>query len=226
MATTQMGSPSTAQGDGAQAGSGIIDKARQRATAQLTEQKNKAVDGIGSVTQAVRQSTQQLRDQQHETLAQYVERAANQIDTLAQQLRNKDVGDLFNDAQRLARRQPALFIGSAFALGLIAARFLKSSSRRQDSDQGYEWHGSSARGAASSTPGAAWSTTAPSMERTSAGEFGSPSGAMDVSEDGAISPSGTPSAMAGSTSGRRGSLQSSGTTPTSRSRRSPESGRE
>jgi hypothetical protein len=42
-------------------------------------------------------------------------------------LRKKDVQQLMQDAQRLARRQPALFIGSAFALGLVAARFLKSS---------------------------------------------------------------------------------------------------
>ena len=33
-----------------------------------------------------------------------------------------------HDAQRLARRQPALFVGGAFALGLLGARFLKSSS--------------------------------------------------------------------------------------------------
>jgi hypothetical protein len=219
MATTQMGSPSTGQGDGAHAGSGIIDKARERATAQLTEQKNKAVDGIGSVTQAVRQSTQQLRDQQHDTLAQYVERAANQIDRLAQQLRDKDVGDLFEDAQRLARRQPALFIGSAFALGLIGARFLKSSSRRDESDENYEWGGSS-------TAATTWSATPTATQRTPAGEFGTPRGSTDVSETGVTSASGTPSAFASASSARPGTSPSSGTTSTSRSRKSAESGRE
>jgi hypothetical protein len=221
MATTQMGSSSTGHGDGAQAGNGIIGKARERATAQLTEQKNKAVDGIGSVTQAVRQSTQQLRDQQHDTLAQYVERAANQIDRLAQQLRDKDVGDLFEDAQRLARRQPALFIGSAFALGLIGARFLKSSSRRQDADEGtYEWGGSSAGDTT-------WSATSPATERTSAVEFGAPVGGVDVSDTGATAPSGTPSGLATSSAGRRGTSHSTGTTSTTpRVRKSTDSGRE
>lgn len=220
MATTQMGSSTSMQGDGAQTGDGIIGKARERATAQLTEQKNKAVDGIGSVTQAVRQSTQQLRDQQHDTLAQYVETAANQIDRLAQQLRNKDIGDLFEDAQRLARRQPAVFIGAAFALGLIGARFLKSSSRRQGSDEGdYEWRGSS-----STAP--TWSTTATATERTSADAFGEPTGATDVSRSGAVSASGTPSALANASSGRPGTSPSAGTTATARSRKSSESGRE
>jgi len=34
---------------------------------------------------------------------------------------------LLADVQQLARRQPAVFIGSAFELGLVGARFLKSS---------------------------------------------------------------------------------------------------
>jgi len=128
MATTHTEAPGTRQG-ATQSAEGIIGKVRERATAQLTAQKDKAVEGIGSVTSAVRQSTQQLRDQQHDTLAGYVEQAANAIDRLSEQLRTKDLGELFEDAQRLARRQPALFIGSAFALGLIGARFLKSSAR-------------------------------------------------------------------------------------------------
>ena len=107
-----------------------MSRVRDSAAAQLTTQKNKATEGLGSVAQAVRQSTQQLRDQQHETIAEYVESAANQIDRFSQTLREKNVGDLIEDAQRLARRQPAVFIGSAFALGLLGVRFFKSSARR------------------------------------------------------------------------------------------------
>jgi len=107
----------------------MIDTMKQRATDQLSSQKNKATDGLGSIAQIARQGTRQLRDQQHDTLAGYVERAADQIDRLSQQLRDKDVNELVNDAQRLARRRPALFIGAAFALGVIGARFFKSSSR-------------------------------------------------------------------------------------------------
>jgi len=107
---------------------GIVDRVRDKAAAQLSSQKDRATDGLGSVAQAVRQSTQQLRDQKHDTIAGYVEQAADQIEKFSQRLRDKDVGELLDDAQRLARRQPAVFIGSAFALGVIGARFLKSSS--------------------------------------------------------------------------------------------------
>ena len=112
-------------------GTGLIDKMKSSATSQLGAQKDRATDGIGSVAQAVRQSTQQLRDQQHETIAQYVEQAADQLERFATRLKQQNVGDLLNEAQDLARRRPALFIGGAFALGLLGARFIKSSGQNR-----------------------------------------------------------------------------------------------
>ena len=38
--------------------------------------------------------------------------------------------------EHFARRQPVLFVGGAFTLGLLAARFLKSSGQRSSSRQG------------------------------------------------------------------------------------------
>ena len=130
MAVPETNESQTSSGAESQRSTGVLNRVRDSATAQLTTQKDKATEGIGSVAQAVRQSTQQLRDQQHDTLAGYVESAANQIEQFSQRLRDKDVGDLVEDAQRLARRPPAMFIGSAFALGLLGVRFLKSSARR------------------------------------------------------------------------------------------------
>jgi hypothetical protein len=109
-----------------------MDRVKESAASQLGAQKDRATDGLGSVAQAVRQSTQQLRDQRHETIAQYVEQAADQLERFATRLKERNVGDLAREAQELARRRPALFIGSAFALGLLGARFLKSSN-----DNGY-----------------------------------------------------------------------------------------
>jgi hypothetical protein len=107
--------------------SGIVDRVRSRAAAELSTQKDRATDGIGSVANAVRRSTQELRDQHHETVAGYIEQAADQLDRLSSRLRNKDVGELMRDAQNLARRQPMMFVGSALVVGFAAARFLKSS---------------------------------------------------------------------------------------------------
>jgi hypothetical protein len=113
--------------DSSQHTTGVVSRVRERASAQLSSQKDKATDSLGAVGQAVRQSTQQLRDQRHDTLAEYLDQAATQIERLAGRLREKDLGELFDDAQRLARRQPGLFIASAFTIGLVGARFFKSS---------------------------------------------------------------------------------------------------
>jgi hypothetical protein len=117
------------QGGGSQQGQsrGLADRIRQGASTQLGTQKDRATEGLGSVAQAVRQTTQQLRDQKHDTVARYAEQAADQIERLSNRLKDKDVNELMRDAQMMARRQPALFVGTAFAIGLLGARFFKSS---------------------------------------------------------------------------------------------------
>jgi len=107
----------------------LIDNVKQRATAQLDSQKGRATDSISSIANAVRGSTSQLRDEQHDVLAQYVETFADQLERFSTRLRGKDMNELLDDARGFARRQPALFVGGSFAVGLLAARFLKSSGR-------------------------------------------------------------------------------------------------
>jgi hypothetical protein len=119
---------------------GLMDKVRQGATTQLSTQKDRATDGIGTVAHAVRQTTQQLRDQQHETIAYYVEEAANQLEQFSNRLRDKDVAELMREAQQFAKRRPAVFIGSAFAVGLLGARFFKSSREREYRGYGRNSH--------------------------------------------------------------------------------------
>lgn len=124
---------------------GIMDKVRQGATTQLGTQKDKATDGIGTVAQAVRQTSQQLRSQQHDTIANYIDQAAQQLEQFSTRLREKDVGELMRDAQQFARRRPAVFVTSAFALGLLGARFLKSSRDGEYGNNGRNSYASSSR---------------------------------------------------------------------------------
>ena len=125
---------------------GIVNRVKESATAQLTNQKDRGTDALGSVAQAVRSSTQRLRDEQHDTIAGYVDKAADQIDSWSRRLKEKDIDELLTDVQRLARRQPAVFIGSAFAIGLLGARFLKSSRDRRDADAGRNSYARSSTG--------------------------------------------------------------------------------
>ena len=117
------------------ASSGLMDKLRNGAVSQLDTQKARATDGVGSVAEAIRQSTQRLRDTQHDTIAGYVEQAVNSVERFADRVKEKDVSELVRDAQQFARRNPALFIGAAFAAGIVGARFLKSSAQSDSSSR-------------------------------------------------------------------------------------------
>jgi len=59
--------------------------------------------------------------------ARYSGTAANQIEKIADYFERKDLRAMMRDAESFARRNPAIFLGAAFGLGLVAARFLKSS---------------------------------------------------------------------------------------------------
>jgi ElaB/YqjD/DUF883 family membrane-anchored ribosome-binding protein len=126
-------------GAGAGSGRGVMERVRETATAQLSNQKERATSSIGSVAQAVRQSAQPLRDNRQDVIAQYVEKAADQLDRFSTRLRDRDVSDIVDDVQRFARQRPALFVGAAFAAGILAARFLKSSADSGRSGQS-DWY--------------------------------------------------------------------------------------
>lgn len=115
----------------------LLGRVRESAASGIESQKKRATDGLGTIAQAVRTTTDQLRTQHHDSIAEYVQQAADQIDRVAEQLKNKDVRELVEDAQRLARRNPAAFAGTAFALGLVTARFLKSSHENGSEEHGY-----------------------------------------------------------------------------------------
>jgi hypothetical protein len=111
----------------------LADQARTQVTSRISGQKDRAAEGLGSVAQALRHTGYQLRDQDQSGMTQYVDQVADQVERLSNYIKYNEVGDLVDDVERFARQQPALFIGGAFTLGLLAARFLKSSSSNRRS---------------------------------------------------------------------------------------------
>lgn len=102
----------------------------QRVESGLDRGKARAADTLGGVAQTLLQSSHQLREQQPQ-LGDYAERAAHEMQRFSDYLQRADVNELVDRAEDVARRQPALFLGGMFALGLIGARFLRSSRRAQ-----------------------------------------------------------------------------------------------
>lgn len=103
------------------------DKARGAAKSQLRDTKHTAVQQLDTVAGAVSDTGDKLRQQDHDQMAHLADMASSQIQNVASYLRNRNIGDLINDAENFARSQPAIFLAGAFALGLLGARFLKAS---------------------------------------------------------------------------------------------------
>ena len=105
----------------------VAAQAKDQATGQLASQKDRAASSLGGVADALRQTSQNLNQNEQSTVANYVNQAADQVERFQGYLRNQDVGAIIDDVERMAREQPVMFLGGAFMLGLVAARFLKSS---------------------------------------------------------------------------------------------------
>lgn len=121
---------------------GLAQKARQQASSRAETQKNQVATRLTTVADAVDKVGQQLQQQQQESLAHYADLTSQQVRTVSDKLQQKNVDQLVHDAEGAIRKEPALALGGAFALGLLAARFLKSSppeTQQQPSavDRGY-----------------------------------------------------------------------------------------
>ena len=157
--TGSTGLPVTREGDTGQQGtSGIREKiseqartatrqAREKAGTAFTERKTEVAGQVSSVADAVRTSSSQLRGSGHDQIAGITESLAEQAERAASYLRDADLRSIRRDFEDLARRQPMLVIGGALALGLIGARFLRSSERREpDFDRDRDFGNDYARG--------------------------------------------------------------------------------
>lgn len=114
----------------------VADQAKQQAISQVSTQKEHAAGSLDAVATALRQSGDQLRGNQQEPLANLANTAAQHVEQFSGYLRNTDVQEMIRDVEQFARRQPAAFLGGAFTLGVLAARFLKSSARPDTNQQG------------------------------------------------------------------------------------------
>ncbi|HKP70171.1 MAG TPA: hypothetical protein VJV05_12870 [Pyrinomonadaceae bacterium] len=107
------------------------DAVSEKAAGKLDEQRSTLSGGLSAVADSVRQVSTNLNSSETESglaeaAARYTDTAARTIENVAGYFENKDVRSMARDVESFARRNPAIFIGAAFGLGLVVARFLKS----------------------------------------------------------------------------------------------------
>ena len=115
-------------------GSQVKDQVSRQASERFSQQKERAAGSLHAVADAVRMSGDRLQEQ-NPSIAELSDTVAERIERIATHIDTEDLGQLVSDAERLARRQPVLFLGGTFALGVLAARFFKS----KDPDASSDW---------------------------------------------------------------------------------------
>ncbi len=105
----------------------LVDQARNQIKSQIVDRKEAVAGSLDSVSQALLQTGEQLRQGEQGTVGEYAEMAAEQVKQLAAYLHNRDLDQLVGEVENFARGRSTLFLASAFAVGFVASRFLKSS---------------------------------------------------------------------------------------------------
>lgn len=105
-----------------------MEQARTMVRDATEQQKHRAADGIQRFARSMHDMARNLEQEQHQGLAaHYTHVAADQLDRMARSLEQRTMDDMLTGVEDFARRQPAAFVGGAFAAGFVLARFLKSS---------------------------------------------------------------------------------------------------
>jgi methyl-accepting chemotaxis protein len=114
-----------AAADFAHSAKGMVEEA-------VTQRKSLGADYIGSIAQATGRAANEFEAELPQA-AHYIRQASEQIQDVADKVREKDVRELVGEVQDFARQQPTLFFGGAVVLGFAALRFLKSTAPSSNS---------------------------------------------------------------------------------------------
>jgi hypothetical protein len=119
----------------AEAGEQVADKAREvghqveeAAVSKAEEGRHRVAEEVHRVGEALRTGARQMRDGEGDRTTDFIERLAEPVERVSRYLEQHDTRELASDLEDFARRNQAVFLGGAFALGMVGARFLKASS--------------------------------------------------------------------------------------------------
>ncbi len=103
----------------------------EKASTAVEDKKVAFTGGLTSVADSIRQMSGSLGTAEPNPLteysAKYADVAAEKVESVARYLEQADLKAVSRDVESFARRNPAVFIAAAFGVGILAARFIKSS---------------------------------------------------------------------------------------------------
>ena len=106
----------------------LVERSAEIGFQQADRGLDQAVDGIETVADSIRRVSADMETEQPQ-MAELASTAADQAEAVARYLRDTDVRQLIGNVEDFARRQPLVFLGGAFLVGVAASRFIKAAAR-------------------------------------------------------------------------------------------------
>jgi hypothetical protein len=103
----------------------LVERTAEIGIKQADRGLAQAASGVESVADHIRRVSADMEGEQPQ-VAEFALTAADQAEALAGYLREHDVRQIIGGVESFARRQPLLFLGGAFLLGMAASRFIKA----------------------------------------------------------------------------------------------------
>jgi len=104
----------------------IGDRAGEIARSQTDEQRQRVAEGVRAFAQALRRGADELPEDRRQ-YERYIDGVADRVESVSRYIEERDVNSMTREARRFARDHTPLFLTGAFALGMVGARFIKSS---------------------------------------------------------------------------------------------------
>ncbi|MGH2721670.1 MAG: hypothetical protein ACRDJO_08710 [Actinomycetota bacterium] len=130
----------------ANGGKAIVGTAGRQLAEQVDRRSSELGEKVASAAGAVRDVGRQFREQDRPGVAKLTEGVADRVEGIGGYLASRGPDELVADIKNLATREPLVFAGACFALGMFAARVVKAATHGSES--------SSSSGPTAAAPGA------------------------------------------------------------------------
>jgi hypothetical protein len=128
--------PLVEAGQQAKASAGqLAERAADVGIQQADRGREAAAEGFHKVAETVRRFSTDMQTDQPQ-IANAAQTAADQADRLAQYLRENDARQIIRTVEDAARKQPIIFLGGAFVLGVAVSRFIKAAGGGRSAQSG------------------------------------------------------------------------------------------
>jgi ElaB/YqjD/DUF883 family membrane-anchored ribosome-binding protein len=104
----------------------FTEQAAAKAREYTGQGKDRAVDALDNVASLVTDAAAAVDEKLGDQYGGYIRQAADAVSGFANNLRDKDADELFDNARDAVRNSPAIAIAAAAAVGFLVARVVKS----------------------------------------------------------------------------------------------------